>query len=176
MPDIETYYSVSNRQYTYFDNGRWVTVGNLPPRYANYDVYHGYKAVINEPAPWRNNDRYRQQYGQYRGRHDQAVIRDSRDERYYANPGHPEHNNWQRQHDNGRHNGQYNNGHENEGRGHDNEGRGRGNEGHGNEGRGNQGQGNEGHGQGNHGNEGHGNEGHGNEGHGNEGHGNGHGH
>jgi hypothetical protein len=108
IPDIESYYSVSSAQYTYYSRGRWVTSRNLPPRYSNYDLYHGYKVVVNEPSPWMHHDRYRNEYSQYRGRHDQQVIRDSRDERYYANPRHPEHANWQRQHDNGRHEGQGN--------------------------------------------------------------------
>jgi hypothetical protein len=118
MPDIEAYYSVSNRQYTYNDGGRWVTSGNLPPRYSNYDVYNGYKVVVNEPSPWTHDSRYRKQYSQYRGRHDQAMIRDSHDERYYANPGHPQHNNWVQQHGNDRQQG----GNDHRDQGHGNEG------------------------------------------------------
>ena len=94
IPDIESYYSVSTGQYTYMDGGRWVTTGYLPPRYANYDIYHGYKVVVNQPTPWMHHDMYRRQYAQYRGRHDQAVIRDSHDQRYFANPGHPQHAQW----------------------------------------------------------------------------------
>ena len=98
LPDIETYYNVPRHEYTYFDGGRWVTTLVLPPRYSHYDLYHGYKAVINEPNPWLHHDRYRAQYAQFRGRHDQAVIRDSHDARYYGNPGHPEYNHWRAQH------------------------------------------------------------------------------
>ena len=175
MPDIETYYSVSRRQYTYFDGGRWVSSGALPPRYRGYDEYHGYKAVINEPNPWMHNDRYRSQYGQYRGRHDQAFIRDSRDERYYANPGHPQHDNWARQHNQGRPQGggDYRHDNGNHGGGQGNQYQGRGDGGHGNQGRGDGGHGNQGHGDQGRGDGGHGNQGRGDQGHGNQGHGDG---
>jgi len=98
FPDIETYYDIHRREYTWFDHGRWVTDISLPPRYSNFDLYHSYKAVINEPNPWFHHDRYRQQYMGFRGRHDQVVIRDSHDEKYFANPGHPEHRTWQQTH------------------------------------------------------------------------------
>jgi len=108
LPDIETYYNVPLHQYTYFEGGRWITAPVLPPRYRNYDLYHGYKAVINEPNPWLHHDRYRGQYLQFRGRHDQAVIRDSHDARYYGNPGHPEYNHWRQQHhDDGHRDGEH---------------------------------------------------------------------
>jgi len=127
MPDIQTYYSVSQRQYYYNSGGRWVGSPDLPPQYKGYDVYHGYKAVINEPTPWMHDDRYRKQYAQYKGRHDQQIIRDSHDQKYYANPGHPEHANWQKQHgnDNGRSN-DHDNGHRGDGHedhGHEDHGR-----------------------------------------------------
>jgi hypothetical protein len=107
LPDIDAYYDVPHRQYVYMENNVWVTRGYLPPRYSNYDLYSGHKVVINEPRPWMHHDRYRTEYIQYRGRHDQQPIRDSRDNRYYANPGHPHHNEWHGNdhHDNGRHEG-----------------------------------------------------------------------
>ena len=101
IPDIDAYYDVNARQYTYMDRGRWITTPGLPPRYANFNLYGAYKAVINEPTPWMYHDRYRRQYAQYRGRHDQMMIRDSHEPKYWANPGHPEHNKWHG--DNGHH-------------------------------------------------------------------------
>ena len=94
IPDIDAYYNVARREYTWNEGGRWITDISLPPRYASFDLYHAYKAVINEPNPWMHHDRYRKQYMGYRDRHDQEVIRDSHDARYYANPGHPEHRTW----------------------------------------------------------------------------------
>jgi len=153
MPDIETYYSVPTHQYTYFDGGRWITVRSLPPRYANFDLYHAHKVVINERSPWMHHDRYRTEYVRYKGKHDQVIIRDSHDERYFANPRHPEHSKWKGNNGNGNGNGRGNGPRANPGRG--NEGRGPGNQPQGNPGRG---PGNQGGGPGNqpHGNPGHG--------------------
>ncbi len=167
VPDIEMYYSVPTHQYTYFDGGRWITVRSLPPRYANFDLYHAHKVVINERSPWLHHDRYRTEYVRYKGKHDQMIIRDSHDERYFANPRHPEHSKWKGNNGNGRGNGPR----ANPGRG--NEGRGPGYQPQGNPGRGNEGHGGGDHGGGN-GHGGGGDNGHGNGGHGNGGHGKGH--
>lgn len=94
MPDIGVYYDVPAHQYVYYNNNAWVRAAYLPPRYRNYDIYHGYKVVINQPRPWVRDDIYRTRYANYRGRRDQVIIRDSRDERYRDH--------W---HDNGRHEG-----------------------------------------------------------------------
>lgn len=94
MPDIDAYYDVPNQRYVYLDRGRWLMSRNLPSRFRNYDIYNGYKVVINQPNPWLRHNTYRQQYAGFRGRHGQPVIRDARDARYYANPSHPHHNEW----------------------------------------------------------------------------------
>jgi len=94
LPDIDTYYYVPRRQYIYMERGRWVFRTYLPTRYSNYDIYTGYKVVINEPTPYRNAEMYRSQYGGYRGRHDQEIIRNSRDSRYFENKRHPQHRVW----------------------------------------------------------------------------------
>lgn len=95
MPDINVYYEVPTHRYVYFENNVWVHRTYLPARYSYYDRYHGYKVVVNERNPWERNDIYRTRYANYRGRRDQVIIRDSRDERYR--------NHW---HDNGNHYGQ----------------------------------------------------------------------
>src|SRR5581483_6894275 len=82
MPDIGVYYDVPAHVYVYPVNGVWVRRTYLPYRYRDYDLYHGYKVVVNEPRPWIHDDVYRVRYAGYRGRHDQVIIRDSRDERY----------------------------------------------------------------------------------------------
>jgi hypothetical protein len=103
LPDIEAYYNVPQHKYYYQERGRWIGRSTLPARYRNFDLYHSYKVVVNEPTPYRNHAIYRDKYASFKGRHDQEVIRDSRDSKYYVNPNHPEHNNWARQqkHNNG---------------------------------------------------------------------------
>ena len=104
LPDIEVYYYVPQHRFYYYERGRWMSSNSLPPRYRGHDLYNSYKVVVNERAPYRHHETYRAKYISYKGRHDQQPIRDSRDERYYANRNHPEHNNWvkQQKHDNGR--------------------------------------------------------------------------
>jgi hypothetical protein len=84
MPDIDTYYDVPTHQYVYFDNNIWVHRAYLPVRYRNYNLYNGYKVVINDRNPWLRHGYYRDHYAGYRGRHDQVIIRNSRDA-HYAN-------------------------------------------------------------------------------------------
>src|SRR5213595_2518144 len=47
LPDIETYYYVPRHQFIYLSGNRWVFSASLPPRYRDYDLYSGYKVVVN---------------------------------------------------------------------------------------------------------------------------------
>lgn len=67
MPDIDAYYYVPSRQFIYLENGRWIFAASLPSRYGYYNLYTGYKVVINEPRPYLRNDVYRVRYQRYRG-------------------------------------------------------------------------------------------------------------
>jgi hypothetical protein len=96
MPDIHVFYYVPGRQYIYRQRGRWVHANALPYQYRNYNVYNGYKVVVNDRTPYRNAEAYRAKYAEYKGNHDQGNIRNSRDSRYYEIKGHPEHDNWKR--------------------------------------------------------------------------------
>lgn len=82
MPDIDSYYDVNAHQYVYFNNNVWVHTTTLPARYSNYDVYHGYKVVVNERTPWVHNNVYRTKYATYKGRRDQTIIRDTKEVKY----------------------------------------------------------------------------------------------
>ncbi|WP_183568075.1 hypothetical protein [Mucilaginibacter sp. SP1R1] len=82
MPDIDSYYDINAHQYVYFNNNVWVHSNGLPPRYSNYDVYHGYKVVVNQPTPWVHNDVIRRKYVSYRGRTNQTIIRDTKEVKY----------------------------------------------------------------------------------------------
>ena len=82
LPDIETYYYVPTHQFIYMSGGRWIYSYNLPPQYSNYDLYSGYKVVMNEPRPYMHFDRDRDRYSRYRGDHSQVIIQNSDDHRY----------------------------------------------------------------------------------------------
>jgi len=111
LPDIDVYYHIPRRQFVYMEAGRWVFGVSLPARYRSYDLYRGYKVVINADAPYNRCDYYRGQYGRYRGYYGrQVVIRDAPRPR----PDYDRHNRYDRHddrhdrddhHDNGKHKG-----------------------------------------------------------------------
>ncbi|ADY53619.1 hypothetical protein Pedsa_3080 [Pseudopedobacter saltans DSM 12145] len=75
VPDIDVYYHVNSRKYTYYNGKKWLTVGNLPKKYRNYNFYNGYKVVVNKPRPWESHSYYAANYGKYRGYVGQPTIR-----------------------------------------------------------------------------------------------------
>ncbi len=88
FPDLDVYYHVSRKQFIYLYNGRWVFNSNLPRKYANYNLYRGYKVVLNEPTPYLNYKIHRAKYGKYKGWiGKQRAIRDSDDPKYGGNNG-----------------------------------------------------------------------------------------
>jgi len=90
FPDIDAYYYVPSAQYIYLNGGRWIWANNLPAQYGNFDLYRSYKVVVNKPNPYLQNNFYVTRYSRYKnygGR--QAVIRDSREAKYYVVKGHP---------------------------------------------------------------------------------------
>jgi hypothetical protein len=74
MPDIDVYYYVPRQQFIYQDGGRWIFATSLPERCRSYDMYRGYKVVINEPAPYRHCEIYRERYGRYKDNDGQQVV------------------------------------------------------------------------------------------------------
>jgi hypothetical protein len=102
IPDINSYYSVSEHRYIYQDGDRWRHSSSLPARYKGYDPYHSYKVVVNGRNPYEDNDKHQAQYNQYKGQRDQPMIRDSKESKYFVNKNHPEHNNWMKQQRHGR--------------------------------------------------------------------------
>lgn len=72
LPDIHTYYHVPGRQFIYLSNGRWVFSAGLPSRYSGYDLYSGYKVVINQPNAYYY---YNDHKVKYHGRHDNGLHR-----------------------------------------------------------------------------------------------------
>jgi hypothetical protein len=82
FPDIDCYYYVPTSQFIYQSGTQWIYSSSLPPMYRNFDLYNGYKVVINDPRPYLHNSIYRSRYASYRGRRGQSIIRDSHDPRY----------------------------------------------------------------------------------------------
>ncbi len=94
LPDIQSYYYVPTRQFIYLSGGNWVFSNGLPPAYRSYDLYSGYKVVVNQPKAYLYYPTHRTQYERYRGYRGQTVIINSREPKYKRNG-----------HDNGNHYG-----------------------------------------------------------------------
>lgn len=90
LPDVESYYSVPKRQFVYLNNGNWVFNNSLPARYNNYNLYNGYKVVVNGDRPYMNYTTDKVNYVKYKnwgGK--QKAIKFSNDSKYYVVKGHP---------------------------------------------------------------------------------------
>jgi len=70
IPDVDVYYYVPKHQFIYFESGRWIFAGSLPARCRSYDLYRGYKVILNEPRPYLHHDIYHGKYAKYRGYYD----------------------------------------------------------------------------------------------------------
>lgn len=90
LPDVQMYYYVPSRQFVYLSGGNWLFASSLPARYRSYDLYSGYKVVINEPKPYLHFTTHKVKYGKYKGaKGKQVIIRDSKDPKYFVVKGHP---------------------------------------------------------------------------------------
>ena len=89
MPEMEVYYYVPGHRFIYQKKVAWVTSPALPARYVAYELYRVYKVVINtdDTYPYLQHEANRMQYDGLKKRHDQPVIRDSRDLRYQKRKG-----------------------------------------------------------------------------------------
>ena len=71
LPDVEAYYDVNSSMFIYYEGRSWVRRSYLPSRYRNYDLYGGYKVVMNGyhgNTPYYNHREYRTKYAKgYRG-------------------------------------------------------------------------------------------------------------
>lgn len=102
LPDIEAYYYVPTRQFIYLSGGNWVFTYSLPSRYRSYNLYTGYKVVVNEPRAYRYYHTHKVKYARYRGNHNQVIIRNSDDPKYYVVKGHPKYKKGKHNRDRGR--------------------------------------------------------------------------
>lgn len=83
LPDVEAYYDVQTSMFIYISGNRWIHRTYLPDRYRNYDLYHGYKVVMNDyhgNSPYSHFREHRMKYAKgYRGREQHNIgERDNR--------------------------------------------------------------------------------------------------
>jgi hypothetical protein len=73
LPDVQAYYDVQASMFIYNSGGAWIHRTYLPARYRNYDLYGGYKVVMNDyrgNTPYTHFKEHKRQYA--RGYHGQA--------------------------------------------------------------------------------------------------------
>jgi len=90
LPDIQAYYSVDEKKFIYLEDGKWMFSENLPPAFKDFDLYSGYKVVINRPQPYLNFRAHVSRYGHFAGqKNKQVAIANSTNSKYFVITGHP---------------------------------------------------------------------------------------
>ena len=83
LPDIDVYYEVPRHRFVHINPaGKVVYSNGLPHAYRNYDLYNGYKVVINQPYAYKYHKDHKVKYASYKGKKDQAIIKNSTDPKY----------------------------------------------------------------------------------------------
>jgi len=95
LPDVQAYYDIRASQFIYFGSGRWIRSRNLPRQYRNYDLYNGYKVVLNDyhgRTPYTYYKQHKSKYYKgYKGKPQKSIGNRNNKQNYNDN------------HDNGNH-------------------------------------------------------------------------
>lgn len=88
LPDVQAYYDIRATQFIYFNNGKWYRSRYLPGPYRNYDLYGGYKVVLNDyhgtrPYAYYNNHKVKYHKG-YKGNPQKTI---GKNPKYHNNNG-----------------------------------------------------------------------------------------
>ena len=67
LPDIESYYDLSSREFVCLSNGQWVYSQNLPSIYADFGLNNCFAVVVNVDVyqPWMHHQYYISHYPRY---------------------------------------------------------------------------------------------------------------
>ncbi len=115
LPDIQAYYDIRATQFIYFGGGKWIRSRNLPNQYRNYNLYNGYKVVLNDyhgSRPYSNFKTHKAKYYKgYKGKPQKSIgsSRSNNNKVYKSNGNNGNGNNG----NNGNKGGKGNNGHGN---------------------------------------------------------------
>lgn len=91
LPDVQTYYHVPSRKFIYLNDRRsWIYSDALPSRYRDYNLYKGYKVVINSPRPYMDFDRHKVKYAKYKFNNSQPARSRGNGAKHYKVKGRSE--------------------------------------------------------------------------------------
>lgn len=82
LPEIDSYYDIPRQEFIYFDGHGWAYTEQLPYEYRDYDLFGGFKVIINEPRPYLHADIYRQRYSRYYNSYRRPVMTGHGQERF----------------------------------------------------------------------------------------------
>lgn len=89
LPDVQAYYDIRATQFIYFGGGRWIRSRNLPNQYRNYDLYNGYKVVLNDYHGSRPYSHYKEHkvkyYRGYKGSPQRTIGHRNNNHKNYSN-------------------------------------------------------------------------------------------
>jgi hypothetical protein len=89
LPDVEAYYDIRSTQFIFFSRGKWIRSRYLPNQYRNYDLYNGYKVVLNDyhgSRPYAYFRNHKEQYYKgYKGRPQRSIGNRNDDHKKYEN-------------------------------------------------------------------------------------------
>ena len=90
LPDVQSYYDIRASQFIYYGGGSWVRSRYLPRQYRNYDLYNGYKVVLNNyhgKRPYNNFQKHRRDYRVgYRGQYQKNIGYRNAKQKYVQRP------------------------------------------------------------------------------------------
>jgi hypothetical protein len=119
LPDVQSYYDIRAEQFIFLSNGVWIRSHNLPNRYRNYNLYNGYKVVLNDYHGSRPYGHYQQHKVKYYRGYNKGHQETYRTASNYNKHGNGNYNDGNQGNGNqgNENNGHENNGHENNGHG-----------------------------------------------------------
>jgi hypothetical protein len=114
LPDVEAYYDIRATQFIYLNGGTWTRSRYLPGPYRNYNLYNGYKVVLNDyhgSRPYSNFKSHKVKYYKgYKGKPQKSIGSNRKNDKKYENHGaNGNHNNGHKEgkgekgHGNGKH-------------------------------------------------------------------------
>lgn len=89
LPDVQAYYDIQASQFIYYGSGKWIRSRYLPRQYRNYDLYNGYKVVLNDyhgKTPYTYYDQHKIKYYKgYKGQPQRTIGNRSDNHDYHKN-------------------------------------------------------------------------------------------